>query len=714
MIKELIDNEIKSFIELNNLKLKDFSTEFEYFSAKNVLKGNNFTINDLANGIVDGGGDEGIDSIYCIIDEDILDQSNSSFDDIYSLLNKSSIVRVIIIQSKAETGFKEKVVNGIKRGIECIFDKDFDLSNEKFKKQAKMIRNLYFAHNKKGCKEKITLEMYYCTKANNKDNALNNDRVVREKNNVCKYVENQYMKPKFEFLGCNELLDICKKPVKYRKTLKNLKKFDYPKRKDNIVEGCICLVNVKEYLEFITDDNKVIEDKIFEENIRDYQGNSKDVNKAIIQTIRTDCEKFWCMNNGITIIAYDVDPLENEVSMSNYQIVNGCQTSYAIYETLKEIDEEELDKLDFELVVKIIEIKKDEEGNWDEDLVLNIIKSTNSQIEIKDFAFESNRPIHKRIEQYFKMLEKPLYYERKPQFYERRGYAKSRILNPKELFKAYYSIYYKEASVVRNNVSMYFEKNKDKVFNTNINLEYYGISYIIYNTVSNKLIELKGNENYESDKIINFIINNGLLHISRVVFSLLNGGDLKLTNLKRSDVTKCVNPNVYNEIFSDNLQIEDVMDVAIQIIKSAILEVNKDKQDSLERIMKVSLLDDTITKKLVKYHEEKTDTQISLELPTKYILSRLQRHVRNYDEIFKNISKNGDKRYYFKNRLNDYIYFLNMYSKQLALNLNDLITLLKDIRAIVNENNRESRIDCAKEILNTNDTIRKRLLKANV
>lgn len=53
----------------------------------------------------------------------------------------------------------------------------------------------------------------------------------------------------------------------------------------------------------------------------------------------TDAHLFGLLNNGITIIADQVHIISTEASLINYQIVNGCQTSNVIFESLKDISE---------------------------------------------------------------------------------------------------------------------------------------------------------------------------------------------------------------------------------------------------------------------------------------------------------------------------------------------------------------------------------------
>ncbi len=160
---------------------------------------------------------------------------------------------------------------------------------------------------------------------------------------------------------------------------------------------------------------------IFEANIRDYYRRN-DLNKKIIQTSVSEDEAkyFWSFNNGLTITCRKVEELPNDqYRLYGIQIVNGCQTSNALYlaasnservEFLKEKEKNsglnkkeqtELQKIenqilnpDTTVLTKIIETNSGE-------LVYRITETTNSQTPIKTFSLKANEDIQQNIEEYF-------------------------------------------------------------------------------------------------------------------------------------------------------------------------------------------------------------------------------------------------------------------------------------------------------------------------
>lgn len=144
---------------------------------------------------------------------------------------------------------------------------------------------------------------------------------------------------------------------------------------------------------------------LFEENIREYLGSNGSVNKKIVDTLRNPLERnnFFFYNNGITIIVDGYSSVSSEgnrsvFTVTNPQIVNGCQTVNTIFETLDSLSEAKLDK-EFEdtfVMVKILKIPLTDEGH--KELYRNIVTYNNSQNAINERAFAAAATEFKRIQ----------------------------------------------------------------------------------------------------------------------------------------------------------------------------------------------------------------------------------------------------------------------------------------------------------------------------
>ncbi|MDD6703098.1 MAG: AIPR family protein [Clostridiaceae bacterium] len=150
---------------------------------------------------------------------------------------------------------------------------------------------------------------------------------------------------------------------------------------------------------------------IFDKNIREYLGNTG-INTGIYQTLhdKNDRKNFFYYNNGITIICDSMTSIKTQHSeynmnaffeIENPQIVNGCQTVNSIYEYLKNISPQDLEKefKDTFVMLKILVI--DRNNDCENQLYKDIVKYNNSQNSIDEKTFVSNTSIFIRLQEEF-------------------------------------------------------------------------------------------------------------------------------------------------------------------------------------------------------------------------------------------------------------------------------------------------------------------------
>ncbi|MBL6447683.1 AIPR family protein [Fulvivirga sp. 29W222] len=175
---------------------------------------------------------------------------------------------------------------------------------------------------------------------------------------------------------------------------------------DKVSESYLGILPAGELIKITTDEDGEIIKTIFYDNVRDFQGFNK-VNSGIRETINNtqSKDKFVLLNNGITIVAKSLNKVGSSFKISDFQIVNGCQTSHVLHH-LKDLVDSNV-KLPLKLIV-----------TDDDDTINDIIKATNSQTEVKNEAFEILKPFHKRLEEFYDSFSKD---EAKRLFYERRS-----------------------------------------------------------------------------------------------------------------------------------------------------------------------------------------------------------------------------------------------------------------------------------------------------
>src|SRR5690606_15207589 len=126
-----------------------------------------------------------------------------------------------------------------------------------------------------------------------------------------------------------------------------------------------------ELVKITSDDDGELIKTIFYDNVRDFQGYNK-VNTGIRNTIveKKENDKFVILNNGITIVAKSLNKVGSAFKLSEFQIVNGCQTSHVLHHLKDSITP------NVYIPLKLIVTDHD-------DTINDIIRATNSQTEVK-------------------------------------------------------------------------------------------------------------------------------------------------------------------------------------------------------------------------------------------------------------------------------------------------------------------------------------------
>lgn len=183
---------------------------------------------------------------------------------------------------------------------------------------------------------------------------------------------------------------------------------DYFDRTDGSIRGLICTVEASEIVRIITDPESPSEvrKEIFNDNVRVYLSRTNKINRKIIETaLSEDNPLFWYLNNGITMTCDSFSYLKGKrapiVELKKIQIVNGGQTSNALFEASK-ISKEKLE--DVLILLRIIETKS-------QPVSMAIAEPTNSQTPIKSRDLRSNDEIQKKLEEAFEGMG--IFYERK-------------------------------------------------------------------------------------------------------------------------------------------------------------------------------------------------------------------------------------------------------------------------------------------------------------
>lgn len=156
---------------------------------------------------------------------------------------------------------------------------------------------------------------------------------------------------------------------------------------ENKFSSYLCVLNA----DVLYDLYKHFSTRLLEKNVRSFL-EFKGVNKGIKETIKKEPEKFIAYNNGLTVTAIGAKVFQRKKrtyieSLTDFQIVNGGQTTASIYFSKKE----GLDIKKVKVMAKINIVKKTTDEELDE-LISNISKYSNTQSRVSNVDLRARNP----------------------------------------------------------------------------------------------------------------------------------------------------------------------------------------------------------------------------------------------------------------------------------------------------------------------------------
>jgi len=152
----------------------------------------------------------------------------------------------------------------------------------------------------------------------------------------------------------------------------------------------------------LADIYEIWNDRLLEQNPRTFLQFSGKVNQGMRITLMNDPEKFFNYNNGISAVARSVTLSPNErniVSIENFQIVNGGQTTASIYNTrLKAIKNKNVQTLELFKAFVMVKLSVISDDTQASELIPNISLYSNSQTKVSVSAFSARHPFHLGME----------------------------------------------------------------------------------------------------------------------------------------------------------------------------------------------------------------------------------------------------------------------------------------------------------------------------
>ncbi|HHL2709836.1 TPA: AIPR family protein [Yersinia enterocolitica] len=463
-------NDLASSFEIND---DDESKLFEYF-CNYVVASKYFLGRFNPKDITTQEDDASLDGIAIIIDGELIVTTDDAIN-AFETHKNSLLVDVLIIQAKSGESFTKDDISNFNLGLQDFLSLDPKLPNGVYNCQAVEILKIIVANVKKIKNKRPNVKVFFCTSG-----VYSREREIDASFKLIKRTcENSDIFNDVEVnpLGRKELMRLWGSISD--KNEASLQLIDYIgiNEMPGIPQAYISVVKAKEFLTKIAmDEDGNIREEVFDENVRAFLGGDNPVNKDIADTLNSEkAKQFSVLNNGVTIIAPEIAIQSNTkvMHLTNYQIINGCQTTNTLFENFDKLTDQ------VELIVKFIE-------SQDTDVAIEIVTATNNQSSIENESFHALKEKARLIQKFFDIqrndeAKEKLFFERRENEYRNKTIHTTRVYDVKELARCFISVFKFRPHDASRYVKKVLNGNDEIVFVDKDNeCAYYCSAYICY------------------------------------------------------------------------------------------------------------------------------------------------------------------------------------------------------------------------------------------
>ena len=412
-MKDLVlDGFVKNFSVARGLSHLSSDKLFEAFVFSSILK--KYHQSDITEiedgGLVSGSGDGGLDAVAIMVNG----RPAQTAEDVQFFVEnlRRLDVEFVFVQAKFTPNFNAADIGNFTFGVEQFFAAVNDSHpktefNSEIQQLAELVRYIY----QQGIKmqENPKCVLYYVTagkwtNAPHPSGRLSDGEERLRRLGIFSVVSARPVDAELLKEIYREVERGVVKEIEFSKTAV------FPRIK-GVEDAYIGLLPGNEFIQMVSTDDGELNRKIFYDNVRDFQGHNP-VNGEINQTLNDEHLKhnFPLLNNGVTIVAREMNRRGDIFKISDFQIVNGCQTTHILFQNKKNIGN------DIFVPVKLLATRNRQ-------VIAEVIKATNRQTAVLPEALESLTPFHKELEDFYEIQESTkyitdrIYYERRSKQY---------------------------------------------------------------------------------------------------------------------------------------------------------------------------------------------------------------------------------------------------------------------------------------------------------
>ncbi len=550
---------LNEFVESKNYNNYHYSTQFEHFINYCVINKEYDSVSFDEKIVSTGNGTQGIDGIGIIVNNKLC----NSVLEIQNLidLNRTLTVTFVFIQSKTSSNFDGNLIENLFTWTKVFFKENGDLFQTEEMRNFLEMKTFIFQNSRMMKERNPILNLYFCSTGT--WNADPNHLQIIDTNK--KELEDLSLFEKVSFNPVDakviqKLYRKTKEPVEAN--IKFEKKVTIPTI-PQIKVAYSGMLPFSEFRNIIIDESDNIK-SVFEDNIRDYlEQENNPVNTDISNTLKSgQLDSFCILNNGVTIVAEEITGAGDNLTLINYQIVNGCQTSNVLYENRNVPDIEKM-----HIPIKIIVTENN-------DIKSKITRATNNQTAVNAVELEALSEFQKNLELYFKALPNnnlKLYFERRTNQYKGIDEIQlNRTVTRESLIKSFSAMFLDKPHLVAGYYGKLVLDMGDDIFNENHDPIAYYVSSLSYF----KLEQLFNSNNFDRR-------SRRFRYQLLLIFRFIATSKLA-PNISDKGQTKRQCDTLLEILSNDELLLEHFA-IADNFLKSEILNLDFDDRKTVER-----------------------------------------------------------------------------------------------------------------------------------
>lgn len=420
---------LDEFSKEHDIAAQPQDKRFEHFASYVTVRRQYSETFDTEEIVTGAGGDIGIDAIAIVVNGSLV----TDLDSLKELTAESDHLDVmfIFVQASRSTNFEATKIGNFSFGVGDFFSSQSKLPRNEAVQEAASIMSLIYENSGKFKRGNPSCRLYYVTTGRWTGEAALEARRKAAEDDL--RATNLFRDVEFSCVGADGIQRL------YSQTKNAIaREFTFSNRTvapeiAGIMQAYLGFISAPEFISIIRDEDGDIIHSIFYDNVRDWQGENP-VNTEIGGTLTSDHKsRFALMNNGVTVIARNLQLTGNKFHIEDFQIVNGCQTSHVLFNQREHVDETVM------IPIRLI-------STQDEGVVESIIRATNRQTEVRAEQFFAVTEFAKKLEAFFQTFTngRKLFYERRSRQYDRLDIERTRIVTPRNMIRAFSSMFLNE------------------------------------------------------------------------------------------------------------------------------------------------------------------------------------------------------------------------------------------------------------------------------